>query len=88
MTELFNKHGDVINDTTRNCIQAMKLTIYRRLSCLADSGASPTELKAVAQNICEAINEAADEVILDLDVQIETKALEGKNMEDIDDVSD
>lgn len=79
MTELINKYGDVANTMTRNCIQAVRLTIYRRLSCLADSGASPAELKAVAQNICEAINEAADEVISDLDIQIEIMASEAKN---------
>lgn len=63
--ELIDKCGEVTNDTTRNCIQSIRLTVYRRLICLADSGATSTELKAVAQNFCEAVNEAVNEAILD-----------------------
>jgi hypothetical protein len=76
-TELINEHGDVTNDTTRYCIENVKSIIRQRLDCLADSGATPTELKAVAQNFCEAVNEAADEAILDLNIQVKTMAQEG-----------
>jgi hypothetical protein len=73
MTDLIDDTGDVANERTVACIKEVQATVKQHLDCLIDSGAKPAEIKAVAQNFCEAIGVASDEAILDLAEQVKEK---------------
>lgn len=76
MTDLIDNDGSIANEHTAACIEQVKLIVRRLLDCLIDSGATPMEIKAVAQIFCEAIGIASDEAILDLIEQLKEKEKE------------
>ncbi|MHC4188432.1 MAG: hypothetical protein ACYSUB_01985 [Planctomycetota bacterium] len=76
MTDLIDGDGHVAFERTVTCIEQVGDIVKQHLNCLIDSGAQPTEIKAVAQNFCEAIGKASDAAIQDLVEQLRAKAEE------------
>lgn len=60
---LINNHGDVSSERTADYINRVEAIVKQHFDSLIDSGASASEIKAVAQNFCEAISDASDAAI-------------------------
>lgn len=71
MSDRFNNKGEITDSRTIDRIDHIKSNAKQHFLCLIDSGASPVEIKAVAQKVCEAIGAASDEAIADYLQQLE-----------------
>jgi hypothetical protein len=76
MPELFNEQGELVNETTASRAEQVVSTVKHHLECLADSGATPEELKAYAFTLTEDIASAVETVILAREASIVAKEAE------------
>ena len=65
MTNLIDDNGNVSNDRTADYIGRIKAIVKQHFDSLIDSGVTASEIKAVAQNFCVAINNASVESLND-----------------------
>ena len=65
MTNLIDDNGNVSNERTVDYIDRVKAIVKQHFDSLIDSGTTASEIKAVAQNFCVAINDASGESLND-----------------------
>lgn len=66
MTDVINDSGDPVNLRTLERVEQIKSIAKDHFDCLLDSGATASDVKAIAQNFCEAIGVASDTAIFAL----------------------